>query len=193
MYPKMLEGANLIDFSYVKKDNIPFSAVLIGAVEVAFVGVLETLISAKIADNMTSGPKFDARKEVFGLSIANLLSGFLGGAPCTGVLVRTAVNVSSGANDKISQFINAVVLGIVVLLLLPVFTYIPMPVIASILITSSIRLIPFKVMEQLISVDFADFLILLFTTSVCIFVDGAIGLIAGSFVCLLRSAVKFSD
>ena len=75
--------------------------------------------------------------EVRGLAISNFVCGLLGATPCTGVLVRTAVNVASGATYKISQFINGVVVLIVILLLLPCFTYIPMPVIASILITSS--------------------------------------------------------
>jgi len=190
MYPKMLEGAVLIDFSYLKKD-IPLSVVLVGSLEVAFVAVLETLISARIADNRT-WTRFDQKKEVFGLSLANIVAGFFGGTPCTGVLVRTAVNISSGATDKISQFINAIVVLVVVLLLLPVFTYVPMPVIASILLTSAFRLMPLKVMWHLIAIDISEFIILLFTTFVCVFVDGAIGLIAGSFICLLRNAVKSS-
>lgn len=107
--------------------------------------VLETLISARIADNLTQ-TRFDHSKEVFGMALANMLSGIMGGTPCTGVLVRTDVNVASGATDKMSQFINAVSVLLIVLLLLPMFTYLPMPVIASILMTSAFRLVPLKVM-----------------------------------------------
>lgn len=39
------------------------------------------------------------RKEVFGMSLGNILSGVLGGTPCTGVLVRTGVNIGSGATN----------------------------------------------------------------------------------------------
>ena len=63
--------------------------------------VLETLICGRIADNMT-GTRFHQSKEIFGMSLGNMLSGLLGGTPCTGVLVRTGVNIKSGANDKIS-------------------------------------------------------------------------------------------
>ena len=66
--------------------------VIVGSAKVAFVAVLETLISARIADNMT-GTRFDQSKECGGLAVANVVSGLLGGTPCTGVLVRTAVNV----------------------------------------------------------------------------------------------------
>lgn len=80
---------------------IPFSAVLVGSLKVSFVAVLETLISARIADNLT-GTRFDQTTECRGMSIANIACGILGGTPCTGVLVRTAVNVSSGATHKTS-------------------------------------------------------------------------------------------
>ena len=42
------------------------------------------------------------------MGIANVVWGLFGGTPCTGVLVRTGVNVASGATNKISQFINAI-------------------------------------------------------------------------------------
>lgn len=72
--------------------QIPLANILVGAAKVAFVAVLETLISARIADNMT-GTHFNQSDEVRGLAYANLLSGVLGGLPCTGVLIRTSVNV----------------------------------------------------------------------------------------------------
>ena len=57
-YPKMVTPL-LYDFSWMEnKKNIPFAHILIGSAEVAFVAVLETLISARIADNMT-GTRFN--------------------------------------------------------------------------------------------------------------------------------------
>jgi SulP family sulfate permease len=162
---------------------------IIGSLEVAFVAALETLISARIADNLT-GTRFEPSKEIFGMSLGNVLSGILGGTPVTGVLVRTGVNVASGATDKMSQFINAITVMTIVLLLLPMFTYIPLPVIASILMTSAFRLVPFKIMSKLYAEDFPELCILLFTTAVCIFSDGALGLLAGSFVALMRNAAN---
>ena len=185
-YPDMSQGATIVDFSYMSK-SISKQALLIGSLEVAFVAVLETLISARIADNLT-GTRFDSPKEVKAMALANILSGILGGVPCTGVLVRTGVNVASGATDKMSQFINALSVLAIVMLLLPMFTYIPMPVIASILMTSAFRLAPLKVMSQLLKEDMPDFFILVFTTTVCIFADGALGLLAGGFVALMRNA-----
>lgn len=63
-----------------------------------------------------------------------------------------------------------------------------MAVIASILITSSVRLIPFGFIGQLWKEDKADLGILLATCAVCIFEDGALGLMVGCFLALLRNA-----
>ena len=76
-----------------------------------------------------------------------------------------------------------------VLGLMPVFSYIPMAAIAAILITSSCRLVPMKVIGAYWTLDKGSLAILLFTTIVCIFLDGAIGLALGAMVCLLRNAV----
>ena len=87
-------------------------------------------------------PRHNSSDETRGLAYANMLSGALGNMPCTGVLIRTSVNCQSGATDKCSQFINALWVLAMVLLLLPAFSWIPMSIIASILITSSCRLVP---------------------------------------------------
>lgn len=103
VYPEMLGASKLYDFSYYTSDTfvLHVPSLLVGAFEITFVAVLETLISAKIADNLT-GTRFDQGQETFALGWANLLSGIMGGLPVTGVLVRTAANVASGANHKTS-------------------------------------------------------------------------------------------
>lgn len=136
------------------------------------------------------GTRFDASKETFGMAIGNIVAGLLGGTPCTGVLVRTAVNVSSGATYKYSQFINACVVLLMVLVLMPYFAYIPMHCIAAILVTSSCRLVPLKPLAAYWRLDMGNFFILLFTCAACVLIDGAMGLLMGAMICLLRNAVQ---
>ena len=124
------------------------------------------------------------------MALGNTLSGLMGGTPCTGVLVRTAVNVKSGANDKMSQFLNAIFVAITVFVLMPLFVYIPLPCIAAILITSACRLFPYNFMKELWRLDIAEFVNLLITAFVCIFVDGAFGLMVGGVFSILRTAIK---
>ena len=69
------------------------------ALAVAVVAILETLISAKIADNMTK-TKSNTRKEMLGLGLANIASGIFGGIPPQ-PLARTSLNVKSGRHTKL--------------------------------------------------------------------------------------------
>lgn len=188
-YAAMKHPVKLVSFQYQEDMQIPFATVFVGAAKVAFVAVLETLISARIADNMT-GTHFNQSHEVRGLAYANLLAGVMGGLPCTGVLIRTAVNAQSGATDKMSQFINAMVVLVFGLVLMPAFSFIPMSIVASILITSACRLVPKKFIAQTFIADKFECALILITTAACVLIDGALGLLIGSFIALLHHAVK---
>ena len=69
------------------------------ALSISFVALLETLISAKIADTMTK-TTFNQRKEVFGLGLANIVTGIVGGIPATAALARTALNINTGTSTS---------------------------------------------------------------------------------------------
>jgi SulP family sulfate permease len=56
------------------------------------------------------------------MGLGNVVCGLFGGTPCTGVLVRTGVNIASGATNKISQFINAISVLIIIMIGMRVFT-----------------------------------------------------------------------
>jgi SulP family sulfate permease len=103
---------------------------ILAGVTVAFVSVLETLISAKIAENKTTAQNlrndlghFDESEEIYALSFGQLLSGVCGGMPCTGVFVRTNLNQDSGGNHTLSQLMNAIFVLIVTAVAMPIFSY----------------------------------------------------------------------
>jgi SulP family sulfate permease len=98
------------------------------------------------------------------------------------------VNVASGATSKMSQFLNGVIVLLIVTFCLPYFSFIPMPVIASILITSAVRLIPFDMIQYLFKIDKFECFILLLTAGICIYADGAMGLMYGGLFTLLNYA-----
>jgi MFS superfamily sulfate permease-like transporter len=66
-----------------------------------------------------------------------------------------------------------------------------MPVIASILMVSCFKLIPIKIMKELFKMNKFDLLVLLFTWLICIFFDGAIGLLTGGAFSLVY--LKFTN
>jgi carbonic anhydrase len=82
----------------------------------------------------------ERRREIFAMSLGNVLSGVFGGLPVTGVLVRTAVNIDYGAESRASQLINSGYTLVITLLLLNVFAFMPLPAIAAMLICSAVNL-----------------------------------------------------
>ena len=79
------------------------------------------------------GDKHNSNTELIALGLGNLAVGFLGGIPATGAIARTAANVKNGGKSTLSGMVHAVVLLLVLVLLMPLASYIPMPIIAAIL------------------------------------------------------------
>ena len=179
--------ASLIDFPVFVLNK----GMVITAFTVAFVAILETMLSAKIADGMTK-TVYNERKEMFGLGLANVVSGFFGGLPATGVLVRTALNARSGANHKVSSAINAIIVGIVSLVLFQWFKFLPMAAIAAILVFASIRMVEFERFAHYFRHDRVHFFLALLVTAVSVYKDPTIGLLVGIVVSLFVFMEKVS-
>jgi SulP family sulfate permease len=162
---------------------------LIPSFSVAIVAVLETLISAKIAAGRVDRD-FKELGEMRGLVIAHAVCGVTGCMPPTGVFVRTSLNVSLGATHRFSQTLNACVVAIISLALMPVFSYIPQPTIAAILVVASVRMFPRTYLMKLWYEDKSALALCLVTAAVCVGEDPVIGLAVGMAIALLSQAKK---
>jgi len=126
------------------------------------------------------------------MSLANLFSGLMGGTPCTGVLVRTAVNIDYGGESRASQLINSVYVLIITLTLIKVFVFLPNPVIAAMLMVSCMNLGKSgynelkKFKEAGAYFDIATFIV---TCLLCVIFDGAIGLAVGLTVRIIIKCI----
>jgi len=167
-------------------------AIIQNAAVVMFVVVLETLISAKIADGMTK-TKFRQRREVLGVGLANIFSGMFGGLPASGVFARTALNVKSGATSSYSQVINAVCVAIIAFFLLPGFKYLPLSIIASILVYVAIRMVAAEHFKKLYKYDRSAFWISIAVALITVFFDATMGILVGTLVSLLFFAKQLSN
>ncbi|MHB1316975.1 MAG: SulP family inorganic anion transporter [Minisyncoccota bacterium] len=167
------------------------SSLLLPALTVAVVAILETMISAKIADGMT-GTKHQPRKEMFGLSIANAVSGLMGGIPATAALARTSLNVKTGANDKMSATISSVCIVLISFVFLTYFKYIPLAVIAAILVFVAVRMVEIVHFYRMFSFDKKSFGISLLVAFVTIYEDPIIGILFGTAISLLLFVEKIS-
>jgi SulP family sulfate permease len=110
-----------------------FRALLSGALAVAMLGAIESLLSAVVADGMAR-TKHDPDAELIALGIGNLIVPFFGGIPATGAIARTATNIKAGARSPIAAMTHALTILAAVLALAPLLGYLPMASLAALLL-----------------------------------------------------------
>ena len=103
------------------------------AITVALLGAIESLLSAVVADRM-GGDRHDPNVELTAQGIANIVSPLFGGLPATGAIARTATNIRSGARTPVAGMIHALTLLGILLAAAPLARFIPMPILAAILL-----------------------------------------------------------
>jgi SulP family sulfate permease len=118
-------------------------ALLPAAVTISLVGFMESIA---VAQNFArvGGYEIDANQELKGLGLANFGAALFGGYPVTGGFSRTAVNAQAGARTGLAAIITAVMVGLTLLFLTPLFFYLPKAVLAAIIMTAVFGLIDFK-------------------------------------------------
>lgn len=181
-----------ISFHFFEVPQFEFSFFMIQAAGViALVAILETMLSARIADGMTR-TKHNDRKEMFGLGLANIVSGLVGGMPATAALARTSLNIKTGATHQTSAVISVISVAITSLFFLGYFTYIPLSVIAAILVYVAIQMVETEHFEKLWKYERSGFFISLFVALVTIGVDPIFGILLGVSISLLLFVNRIS-
>lgn len=117
-------------------------SLIVPAISVTMLGALESLLSAKIADNMRPDVEpHNPNRELLGQGIANLAVPFFGGIPATAALARTAVNIRAGAETRWAAAFHAAILAVFVLMLSPLVELVPLPALAGVLIATASHMI----------------------------------------------------
>ncbi len=103
-------------------------------VTIALLGAIESLLCARVADQLSPTPRHDPNQELMAQGIANFVTPFFGGMPATGTIARTVTNVRSGATSPVAGAIHAITVAVVVLAAAPLALHVPLPVLAGILL-----------------------------------------------------------
>lgn len=115
--------------------NLSFELIrqlLAPAFAIAMLGAIESLLCAVVADGMT-GSKHDPNAELVGQGLGNLIAPLFGGITATAAIARSAANVRAGAFSPLAAIIHAGVVLVAILLLAPLFSYLPMAALAALL------------------------------------------------------------
>lgn len=116
----------MISFSMIKELISP-------AFTIAILASIESLLSAVVSDGMI-GSKHKSNAELIGQGVGNIMSALFGGIPATGAIARTAANVKNGGRTPIAGIVHSITLLIILVVLMPYASLIPMSVLGAILI-----------------------------------------------------------
>ena len=145
-------------------------ASLIPGLTLAGLGSIDTLLTSVVADNITK-TKHNSNKELIGQGIGNAIASLFCGLPGAGATMRTVVNVKSGGRTQISGMVHALLLLAILLGLGGLVKYVPLSVLAGILITVGWGIIDFKGFKDLLRIPRADAVVLVVVFLVTVFVD----------------------
>jgi SulP family sulfate permease len=101
---------------------------------IAMLGAIESLLCARVADQVSGLPRHDPNQELMAQGIANAVVPFFGGMPATGTIARTITNLRAGASSPIAGVVHALTLMAVVLAAAPLAQHVPLAALAGILL-----------------------------------------------------------
>jgi SulP family sulfate permease len=158
------------------------------SVAVAAVGLLESLMTAQIVDDLTDTPS-DKNRECVGQGIANTATGFIGGMAGCAMIGQSMINVKSGGRGRLSTFAAGVLLLFMILVLGDLVSQIPMPALVAIMIMVSIGTFSWSSIRNLRDHPRSSSIVMLATVVGVVYTHNlAIGVLIG----VLLSAIFFA-
>jgi SulP family sulfate permease len=154
------------------------------AFTVAMLGAIESLMSAVVSDRM-SNDRHNPNVELIAQGVANIASPIFGGLPATGAIARTATNIRAGAQSPIAGVVHAMTLLSVLLFAAPLARFIPLSVLAGILMIVAYNMGEWREIPQLLKLTKTDISVWLVTFSLTVFADLTVAVEAGMILAAL--------
>lgn len=158
------------------------------ALSIAFVGLMESLLTARLVDDLTVTPS-NKNRESAGLGIANILAGFYGGIAGCAMIGQTIVNVEMGkGRSRVSTVAAGLVLLLLVTGLSEVMAEIPMSVLAGIMVIVAVKTFSWHSIQPatLRKLPITETLVMLVTVAATVSTGNlAIGVVAGVIAMLI--------
>ncbi|WP_218095163.1 SulP family inorganic anion transporter [Paenibacillus solanacearum] len=157
------------------------------SIGLAFVGIIESLLTATIVDEFTE-TKSDKNKEIRGQGIANFVTGFFGGMAGCAMIGQSVINVKSGGRGRLSTLVAGVFLLFLIMALSDVVQQIPMAALVGVMVMVSVGTFDWKSLTNLGKIPRSDSIVMIITVAIVVYTDNlALGVGAG----VMLSAVIF--
>lgn len=161
------------------------------ALTIAMLGAVESLMSAVVADRL-GGDRHNPNVELMAQGIANIASPLVGGLPATGAIARTATNIRSGARSPMSGMIHALTLLTVLLVAAPLASYVPLSVLAGLLLMVATQMGEWGEIPSLLKLTLADISVWIVTFGLTVFADLTVAVEAGMILAMLMFIRKIA-
>lgn len=170
-----------------------YLSLLLPALSIAILVAIESLLSARVADDISNTPidkQFRPNQELLGQGAATAMASIFGGMPATGAIARTNVNVRSGAVTRFSAMVHSIFLLFIVVFLAPIFSHIPSAAIAGVLIGTSFRIFNKASMLEIFRSSKSNIFIYIITALVTVSIDLIWGIAVGIALYLIINQFK---
>ncbi|EJL90528.1 MULTISPECIES: SulP family inorganic anion transporter [unclassified Pantoea] len=165
------------------------------ALSIAFVGLMESLLTAKLVDDITDTPS-GKRRESWALGIGNILAGFYGGIAGCAMIGQTIVNVELGkARTRVSTVAAGIVLLLLVTGLSQIMAQIPMVVLAGIMMVVAVKTVNWHSLQPatLKRMPWSETCVMVITVAVTVWTGNlAIGVLIGVILAMMLFARRIA-
>ena len=168
------------------KDMLPFALTL------AVIGYVEIISITKELEEKEEKYSLKPNKEVMALGTANLVGSFFQSYPVSASFSRSAVKFQAGAKTGMTAVFSALIVGLALLFFTSLFFYLPIPVLAGIIMVAVIRLINVRYAIDLYKTRRDEFFLLLMTCLLTLFVGISEGILIGALLSLLLMVIRTS-
>jgi carbonic anhydrase/SulP family sulfate permease len=175
--PVAKEWSELATFFYFPDwAQLAKPAVWIAGVTICLVATLETLLNLEAVDKLDPEQRISPpNRELIAQGLGNLTCGLFGGIPITSVIVRSSVNINSGAKTRLSAIFHGVLLAACVILIPQWLNQIPLAALAAILLHTGTKLVHPKLFARMWRDGFYQFVPFVSTLIAIVFTDLIIG------------------
>ncbi len=166
---------------------------LIGpATAIAVLGAIESLLSAVVADGLTS-ERHDSNTELIAQGIANIVCPFFGGLPATGAIARTSANVNNGGRSPVAGIVHAATLLGIILLFARWAVYVPMAAMSAVLVFVALRMGEWHEVKRLRLMPRSDAAVLVTTFALTVVFDLVVAVEVGMVLAVILFIKRVSE
>ena len=175
--------------------DVPFNLetlriILPYSISLALVGLVETLLTAQVVDEMTDTPS-NKNRECTALGIGNILSPLFGGTCGCGMIGQAIANVSAGGRGRLSTFVGGSFLMIAILLLNDFLRQVPLAALVAVMISVSITTFDWDSLRKLHKMPRTDAVVIVMVVAVVVYTNNlAIGVVLGFIVSAVSAALR---